>query len=186
MTMPFLDRAQRSAGSARTPAFALATVVLGSLALALAAHIKVPFWPVPITMQTFVVLLLGALAGPRLAGATVLAYLVEGAAGLPVFASGAGPAYLLGPTGGFLVGYVFAAALTGVAAERGFTRSVGGAVATFLVADALIFAFGVGWLSMLMGGRRAIEAGLTPFLLGECLKIALATAVTQVWYRRAR
>jgi biotin transport system substrate-specific component len=96
--------------------------VLGALLLTVAAYIKVPFWPVPLTMQTFVVLVVGAAYGARLGAATVTLYLAEGAAGLPVFAGGGGLAYMAGPTGGYLVGFLAAAAVIGWLAERGFDR----------------------------------------------------------------
>jgi biotin transport system substrate-specific component len=157
---------------------ALVLVLAGSVLLAASAHAKVPFWPVPMTMQTLVVLILGAGYGWRLGAATLIAYLVEGAAGLPVFTGGAGPAYMMGPTGGYLAGFVLAAALAGWFAERGFTRSVLLGLAAFLVADALVFALGVGWLSTLIGSGKAIAGGLVPFLPAEGLKIALATVIT--------
>ena len=96
-----------AAGSPAIRAIALA--VIGSILLTLSAKIQVPFWPVPMTMQTFVVLVLGVAYGWRLAGATVLLYLAQGALGLPVFAAGGGPAYMDGPTGGYLVGFLLAA-----------------------------------------------------------------------------
>ena len=157
---------------------ALVLILAGSVLLAASAHVKVPFWPVPMTMQTFVVLMIGAGYGWRLGGATLIAYLVEGAAGLPVFTGGAGPLYMMGPTGGYLVGFVLAAALTGWLAERGAMRSLVWAVAAFVLADAIALALGVGWLSSLIGIDKAIAGGLLPFLPAEALKIVLATALT--------
>ena len=156
-------------------------VVGGSLLLALAAHVAVPFWPVPITLQTFAVLLIGAVGGPQLAAVTVLAYLVEGLLGLPVFARGAGLATLAGPTGGYLVGYVPAAVLAGLAARKGWLSGPIRTIACFVVADAVVFAFGLSWLSLSVGWSKVIAAGLTPFLLGEAIKIGLATALIQMW-----
>jgi len=164
-----------------------ATLVLaGTILLAASAHVKVPFWPVPMTMQTFVVLLIGATYGWRLGAATLIAYLVEGAAGLPVFTNGAGPLYLAGPTGGYLVSWPFAAALVGALAERGAMRGPVRAVATFVMADALIFALGVGWLSTLIGFDKAIAGGLLPFLPAEALKIVLACMLVLAAGRSAR
>ena len=156
---------------------ALLVALVGSAVLAATAHIKVPFWPVPMTMQTFAVLVIGMACGARLGAATVLLYLLEGALGLPVFAGGAGVAYLAGPTGGYLLGYVVAAALTGWLAERGFDRSVPRTVLAMLLGDALIMTLGVAWLSTLIGLQKAIAAGLAPFLLAEAFKIALAAVV---------
>ena len=156
---------------------ALVLILAGSILLAASAHAKVPFWPVPLSMQTLVVLVLGASYGWRLGGATLIAYLAEGAAGLPVFAGGAGPAYMAGPTGGYLLGFVLAATLAGWFAERGFMRNILLAVAAFLVADAVVFAFGVGWLSQLIGYQKAIVGGLQPFMPAEALKIILAAVL---------
>lgn len=158
----------------------------GTLAMAVSAHVKVPFWPVPMTMQTFVVLAIGAAFGARLAGATLLAYLAQGAVGLPVFAGGAGLAYLAGPTGGYLVGFLLAACLVGWLADRGFGRSLPTALAAFLAGEAVMLGLGVAWLATLIGGAAALQAGLVPFLLGEATKVALACALLPVLWRIAR
>lgn len=156
------------------------TVALGGSALlALSAHIAFPFWPVPLTLQTLAVLLIGAVAGPRLGFACVLAYLAEGLAGLPVFATGAGSAVLLGPTGGYLLGYLPAVALAGLAVGRGRGSTLR-TVLIFSAADALVFALGLARLVAIVGGGEAVAVGLAPFLLGESLKIALAAAVLAV------
>src|ERR1700757_150507 len=111
---------ERAASRARFAALA----VLGTLALAVSAKVQVPFYPVPMTLQTLVVLILGAAFGARLAGATVALYLLEGLIGLPVFAGDiAGPAYMAGPTGGYLIGFLVAAVAIGFLAERGWDRS---------------------------------------------------------------
>lgn len=164
----------------------LALAVIGSLALTLAAKWKVPFYPVPMTMQTGVVFLIGAAYGARLGVASVLLYLLEGALGLPVFTDtpekGIGLAYMLGPTGGYLIGFVLAAAVTGWSADKGAMRSPWTAVPVFLAADAVIFACGLGWLSTLVGADKALTFGLYPFVYGEALKVALAAAlVTAAW-----
>ncbi|WP_019644372.1 biotin transporter BioY [Novispirillum itersonii] len=153
-------------------------VVLGSLLLAASAKVQVPFWPVPMTMQTFVVLVLGMAYGSRLAVASVLTYLAQGLAGLPVFAGAiAGPAYMMGPTAGYLVGFVAAAAMIGLLAERGWDRSPLKAFVAMSAGHALIFVFGVAWLSSLMGLEKAIAVGVTPFLAATVLKSALGMAV---------
>jgi biotin transport system substrate-specific component len=161
----------------------LAIAGLGSLGLAVAAHVSVPFWPVPLTLQTLAVLLLGVFAGPQLAAAAVLAYAAEGVAGLPVFAHGAGLATLAGPTGGYIVGFLPAAIVAGFAARA---RRLPLTLAGLLLADALIFAFGLAGLTLLVGWDKAVAVGLTPFLAGEALKIALATAATRLRPTKAR
>ena len=153
-----------------------AMVLVGSLLLALSAKVQVPFWPVPMTMQTLVVLMIGAHAGKRIAGATVLAYLLEGAAGLPVFSTGAGLAFMVGPTGGYLLGFLVSAMIVSLAVERGFTRRLAFTLVVFVVADLAILTLGVAWLSTLIGIEKAVMVGAVPFLPAEALKIALATA----------
>lgn len=155
----------------------LLLTVLGSVLLVVSAKIQVPFWPVPMTLQTGVVVLLGAALGWRLAGSAVLLYLAQGALGLPVFAGGAGPAYLLGPTGGYLVGFLVAAVAVGWLVERGWSRTLASSAAALLLGDLLIFACGLGWLSLLVGLEQALAAGLLPFLAGEAVKIALAACL---------
>jgi biotin transport system substrate-specific component len=162
-------------------------VVAGSLLIALSAQLSIllPFSPVPITGQTFAILFLGALLGSRRGAAAVLAYLAEGAAGLPVFAGGAsGLPYMLGPTGGYLVGFVVAAFAVGALAERGWDRGVLTTIAAMVVGNLIIYVCGVGYLSTVMGSaERAIAAGMTPFLVGDALKIALAAALLPLGWR---
>jgi len=150
--------------------------LVGSALLAISAKVQVPFWPVPMTMQTLVVLLIGAHGGVRLAAATVLAYLLEGAAGLPVFSTGAGLAFMAGPTGGYLAGFLFAALIAAYAVEKGFAKTLIRAAGVFIIADTLILALGFAWLSTLIGAEKALAVGVIPFLPAEALKIALATA----------
>lgn len=153
---------------------------LGVALLTLSAKLKVPFYPVPMTMQTFVVLVLGAAYGARLGALTVLAYLALGAAGLPVFADtperGIGLAYMAGPTGGFLIGFAAAAFIVGVLAERGWNRSVAWLFAAMAVGHAVLFAFGVTWLAALIGWPKAWALGVAPFYLATLLKTALGAA----------
>lgn len=154
---------------------AVVLVVLGTALMTLSAKIQVPFFPVPMTMQTAVVLLIGGAYGWRLGGLTMLAYLAEGLVGLPVFAGmAAGPAYFAGPTAGYLVGFVFSAALMGLAVERGWTRSLAGMAATLTVASLIPFVTGVAWLAALIGPSAAITGGLLPFIPAAILKGALA------------
>ena len=159
-------------------------VLAGTVLLAIAAKVQVPFWPVPMTLQTLVVLLIGAGFGARMAGATLLAYLAQGAVGLPVFATGAGLAYLAGPTGGYLAGFLLGAVFVGWAAGRGLTRGLLPAVVVFLIADVLILAPGVLWLAGYAGAEKAIALGLVPFLPGEALKIVIAAVITHAAWRR--
>ena len=173
-----------AAGSSAVRAIVLA--VIGSLLLTISAKIQVPFWPVPMTMQTFVVLVLGVAYGGRLAGATVLLYLAQGALGLPVFAGGGGLAYMAGPTGGYLAGFLLAAVAVGWLAERGWARSAPSTLAAMLIGTAIIFGCGIAWLATLIGLPQAISAGLVPFLLSEAVKIALATALVPSAWRLMR
>jgi biotin transport system substrate-specific component len=163
-------------------------VTLGVAFLALLAQVRIEVGPVPITGQTLGVLLLGAAAGARLGVATTLAYLTVGAAGLPVFTGGgAGLATLTGTTAGYLVGFVVAAALVGALAERGWTASAPRAFATMLLGNAVIYAFGVAWLAQLAPDlATAIAWGVTPFLVGDALKVAVATALLPLATRALR
>ena len=154
----------------------------GSLLLWASAKIQIPFYPVPMTMQTFVVLFLGFALGPRLGAATVLLYLAEGLAGLPVFAGtpekGLGLAYMAGPTGGYLAGFVAAAYVTGWCAERGFDRHFATAALAAFAGLAVLYLLGLGWLGTLVGwGKPLLDFGLLPFLPAEALKLALLAAV---------
>ena len=160
-------------------------IIGGSLLVGLSAQIRfyLPFSPVPITGQTFAVLMLGALLGSRRGGLAMLAYLVEGALGLPVFAGGVGPATLIGPTGGYLVGFVAAAYLVGKLAEKGWDRRVATTVAAMIAGDAVLLTFGFVWLAILTNIKTALIAGLFPFILGDILKVALAAAVLPMGWK---
>ena len=155
-----------------------AAVLLGNALLWASAKAQVPFWPVPITMQTYVVLTLGALLGWRLGAATLAAYLAEGAMGMPVFAgtpaNGIGLAYMTGPAGGYLAGYLAAVIVVGVLAERGWTRSRVGLASALLAGELAILGLGWAWLAIGLGAQKAAEAGVAPFLIGDALKLSLA------------
>ena len=156
----------------------LAVALGGSLLLAVSAKVQVPFYPVPMTLQTLVVLLIGAALGARLAAASVALYLIEGLAGLPVFAGAvAGPVYMAGPTAGFLVGFLVAAALIGFAADRRWDRSWIGLLASLSLGHAVVFAFGFLWLAELIGVPKAFAAGVAPFVLATIVKTLLAVAL---------
>jgi biotin transport system substrate-specific component len=159
-------------------------IVSGSLLIALAAQvaIRLPFSPVPVTGQTLAVLLVGALLGSRRGALSVVAYLLEGLIGLPVFASGAaGLAYALGPTGGYLVGFVVAAYIIGRLAERGWDRHVLSTSVAMFIGNATIYAVGLTWLSIYVG-KQSIFLGLLPFVVGDVVKLVLAaTALPFGW-----
>ena len=158
----------------------IALVIGGSLLIGLCAQVKIllPFSPVPITGQTFAVLMIGALLGPWRGSLAVLAYIMEGVAGLPVFALGSGFAVLIGPTGGYLVGFAAAAYITGLLAEKGWDRRIGSTIAAMIAGNLIIYGFGLLWLSCLTGFSKAVlVTGLFPFITGDLLKISLAAAL---------
>ena len=169
----------------------LLLMVAGSILLTVSAKISIPFIPVPMTMQTFVVLTLGMAFGWRLGAATVLLYLAQGAMGLPVFAGtpekGIGLAYMMGPTGGYLVGFVLAAAVCGWLAERGWDRNLLTTALAMFIGNVLIYVPGVLWLGSLLGWDKPIlEWGLTTFLLGDATKLALAAVVLPLTWKLLR
>lgn len=160
-------------------AYDLALVLAGSALIALSARVAIPlpFSPVPVTGQTFAVLLVGAALGRWRGAAAVLAYLAEGAAGLPVFAGAhAGPAVLLGPTGGYLFGFVPGAWLCGLLAERGWDRRVGSTILSMILGNVVIFAVALPWLARYVGGSSVWALGFWPFIPGDVVKIGLAAA----------
>lgn len=163
----------------------LALTLVGSLFVAVMAQLAVylPFSPVPITGQTLAVLLIGMVYGSRLGALTLLAYLAEGALGLPFFAGGlGGAAVLAGPTGGYLLGFVVAAWLVGLLAERGADRRPLTTMLAFIAGNLVIYLFGVSWLSSYLGLPQALQAGVLPFLLGDALKVLLAgIALPSAW-----
>lgn len=161
-------------------------VGLGIVLLTVASKVQVPFWPVPMTLQTLAVLMISATAGARLGGATVLGWLAAGAVGIPVFATGAGLAYMAGPTGGYLAGFLAAALIVGYLADKGHGRTLVSAVALMLIGEVAIFALGTGWLALLIGGEKAVAAGLLPFVPAEVLKVAIGTLLLSSAWKTAR
>ncbi len=161
--------------------------VAGSLVLWASAKVKIPFYPVPMTMTTFVVLVIGMVYGWKLGAATVLLYLAEGAVGLPVFAGtpekGIGIAYILGPTGGYLVGYVLAAAICGYLAQLNWDKRASLTALAMLIGNLAIYVPGLLWLGILLGwDKPVLEWGLIPFIGGDLLKLALAAAsIPLIW-----
>jgi biotin transport system substrate-specific component len=182
------DRYWPAAGAERRAMRAVVLALVGSLLLWASAKIQVPFYPVPMTLQTAAVFLIGIAYGWRLAVATLLLYLAEGAVGLPVFAGtpekGIGLPYMQGPTGGYLVGFVVAAGIAGWVAERSRHWLV--TVAGLLVATAVIYLLGTGWLASFVGAQKAVALGITPFLLGDALKLALVAVAAEAGLSRLR
>ncbi|MEQ8442696.1 MAG: biotin transporter BioY [Alphaproteobacteria bacterium] len=160
----------------------LLLVVGGSLLLWLSAKVHVPFYPVPMTFQSMVAIMIGMAFGPRLGAATVLLYLAEGAVGMPVFSGtperGIGLAYMSGPTGGYLLGFVLAAFGTGLLAQHGFGRTILSTALAMAVGIMLIYLPGLLWLGVLFGWDSAIlELGLWPFLTADLAKLLLAACL---------
>jgi len=155
----------------------VALILGGSLLIGLSAKVKVllPFSPVPVTGQTFAVLMVGALLGSGRGSLAVIAYLIQGLAGAPIFAFGGGLAVLLGPTGGYLIGFIPAAFVTGLLAEKGWDRRMATTVFAMILGNLAIYTCGLLWLTCLMGAKTtAFTMGLLPFIPGDILKIILA------------
>ncbi|MBL4646388.1 MAG: biotin transporter BioY [Hyphomicrobiales bacterium] len=166
----------------------VALAVLGAALLAISAKVRVPFWPVPMTLQTFAIMGLGAAYGMRLGLTTVLLYLAIGALGFDVFTGSSaekfGLQYMMGGTGGYLLGFVIAMGFVGYFAERGWDRSPLRLFGLMLAADVIIFTLGLLWLGYLMGWDKPIlEWGLYPFVAGDLVKMALASAlIPATWH----
>ena len=158
-----------------------AALVAGfSLLIALSAQVAIPlpFTPVPVTLQTFAILLTGVLLGSRRGALAAAAYVVEGSLGLPFFSGGtAGIAHLLGPTGGYLVGCVAAAFVAGLLAEKGVASRPAGLLLVLCAADLVVFIPGLAWLGLFIGAGKAVALGFLPFLIGDALKIAAAWSI---------
>lgn len=171
-------------------AMRLATQVLlaiaGTLLLTLSAKTKVVLGPVDLSLQTLAIFLIAVAFGSRLAVATLLLYMAEGAFGLPVFQStpekGIGLAYMMGPTGGYLAGFVAMAAIVGLAADRGWDRNPVKLFAAILAAEVVMMAMGFGWLAGLIGAEKAWQFGVVPFIVPDLIKVALAAAIpAAIW-----
>ncbi len=184
-TRPLSSLALPESGAARFATQA-AMVIGGTLILTLAAKTKVPLGIVDINLGTFAVMAIGVTYGWRLALVTLLAYLAEGAAGFPVFQGtpekGIGLAYMVGPTGGYLVGYVLLAVIAGWAADRGWDRNPIKLGAALVVGTSLVLGLGFAWLSTLIGAEKAWAFGVAPFIYGDLVKVALvAAAAPAIW-----
>lgn len=190
LSQPLVSLALPEKGIARL-AVQVALVVAGTLLLTLASKTKVPLGPVDLYLGNFAVLAIAAAYGMRLGLATILLYMAEGAAGLPVFQStpekGIGLAYMMGTTGGYLVGMVLAAGIVGWAADRGWARNPFKLFAAMLVGTVIVLACGFAWLSVLIGVESAWKFGVVPFVLADVVKAALAASVIPaVWSLVAR
>lgn len=184
--MTLFDTISTKRGSS-TLAMNLLLVLAGSLLMTMAAKVQVPFYPVPMSMQTFVAIGLGLALGPVRGTAAILFYLAQGAAGLPVFAGtpqqGIGIAYIMGPTGGFLAGFALVAFVAGLFSRVGFDRNPVTAMIAALVAGFAIYLPGLAWLGLFTGyGETLLAAGFFPFILGDVAKALLAALVfPAVW-----
>lgn len=176
--------------TARRLAWYALLALLGTAVLALSAKIKVPMWPVDASLQTLALFTIAAAYGRRLAVATLVLYLVEGAFGLPVFQGtperGIGLAYMVGPTGGYLVGFVLAAAMVGWAADKGWDRDPFRLFGMMLAAEIVLLALGGLWLAYLFGFDKAFAYGVGPFIVTDLVKIALAAAIVPALWRLVR
>lgn len=190
-----LDRlwppAETSAAWPANLARVLLVALAGSALIAVSSKIQVPMAPVPMTLQTLVILVIGMACGWRLGGLTVLLYLAEGAAGLPVFANtperGIGISYMVGSTGGYLLGFLLAALVVGLLAEAGWDRSAPLTAAAMLIGNVVIYAPGLLWLGSVMGWDNPIlQWGLTPFIAGDLVKVALAALLMPAAWRLVR
>jgi len=178
---------------AQSPVRRLALVAAGVALITLGAKTQIPFWPVPMTLQTLALMVVFAAGGLRLSIETIFAYLALGLAGVPVFAGPvAGAAYLIGPTAGFLMGFVAAAVIVGIAADRGLASKPLALFGAMLAADIVVFALGFLWLGYIfttssgntLGAGYAFEKGVLPFLLADLVKVAIAALAISATSRR--
>jgi biotin transport system substrate-specific component len=159
-----------------------ALILSGAVVTAYAAQLVIPMWPVPITAQTLAVLLVGSVLGATRGAISLIAYFSMGAVGLPVFSAATSLSF--GPTFGYLIGFVAAAAVVGWLSERGWHKSVSGVLGSFAIANAVIYLFGLPWLAFALGALGVANdfvsvaaAGLVPFILGDVLKMIFAAAL---------
>lgn len=168
-------------------AYEVLLVLAGSALIAVSAWVAVPlpFSPVPVTGQTFAVLLVGSVLGSRRGAASALAYLAEGASGMPVFAGGASGAHVLaGPTGGYLAGFVLGAWLCGALAERGWDRRAATTIASMALGNLVILIPGLLWLARFVETGPVLAVGLWPFIPGDIVKIGLAATLLPLGWKR--
>lgn len=163
----------------------LLLIMTGVLILALSAQLVVPFKPVPLTFQSTTVILIGMVYGPRLGTYAVISYILAGLFGMPIFENFTfGPAKLLGPTGGYILGFVPAAFISGYLAQLGWSRHIVSCFIAACLGTTVIFLFGLLMLSHLVGWHQAIQLGLMPFIISETIKlVAMAIIVPGLWKR---
>jgi biotin transport system substrate-specific component len=160
----------------------VALILSGAVLTAYAAQLVIPMWPVPITAQTLAVLLVGSVLGATRGAISLIVYFSMGAVGLPVFSAATSLSF--GPTFGYLIGFIAAAALVGYLSQRGWHRSVVGVLGSFVIANSAIYLFGLPWLAFALGSFGAANdfasvaaAGLAPFILGDVIKMIVAAAL---------
>lgn len=188
---PPAERTAESAARIVNLLRALFLALAGSALIAVSSKLQVPMVPVPMTMQTLVILVIGMACGWRLGGLTLLLYLAEGAVGLPVFAGtperGLGLTYMVGSTGGYLLGFLLAALVVGLLAEAGWDRTVPLAAAAMLIGNVVIYVPGLLWLGTVLGWDNPIlQWGLTPFIVGDLVKLAMAALLMPAAWRLVR
>lgn len=184
MRAPLIEHIWRAKSLTRDIVLILGTSIL--LALSAQVAVPLPFSPVPVTTQTLVVVLAGAILGSRLGALSVLVYLAEGMVGLPFFAKGgAGLAYLRGTTGGYLVGFVLAAVLVGLLVERGFGQNVRTTVLAMLLGNLALYSTGILWLQAVLqiSFNKACMLGVVPFIMGDLYKLGVASVLLPVLWR---
>lgn len=177
-------------GGAPSVACKAMVIAIGTCLLTLSAKTQIPFWPVPLTLQTFVILVFAMTLGTPLATVTMCTYLGLGALGLPVFAGtperGLGLAYMAGPTGGYLAGFLLATLACGWLGSRGWDRSVLRTAAAMLIGHAIILGAGFLWLCHLIGPAKAYSLGIAPFYAATAVKTLMAMALLPVTWRTLR
>jgi biotin transport system substrate-specific component len=160
----------------------VALILSGAVFTAYAAQLVIPMWPVPMTAQTLAVLLVGSVLGATRGAISLIVYFSMGAVGLPVFSAATSLSF--GPTFGYLVGFIAAAALVGYLSQRGWHKSVAGVLGSFAIANSVIYLFGLPWLAFVLGNLGAANdlvsvsaAGLAPFIIGDVVKMTLAASL---------
>lgn len=174
----------------RSIATDLVLVSAGAALVAIAAQVVVPLWPVPITGQTLAVLLVGSFLGALRGAVSLTLYAILGIVGLPVFSdANSGLTAIMGPTGGYIVGFIFAAAFTGWIAQRSWDRKIWRAILAFLGGTVVTFAFGLPWLAFVLNldVQQTLVSGLYPFIVGGAVKALLAAGIVSAsWSYFAR